>query len=59
MFFNNGPIYTKIKDGPPTKYSSKSKVNNSIIADGCIIEGIVDNSIISRGVFVDSGAEAT
>ncbi|MBU3179402.1 glucose-1-phosphate adenylyltransferase subunit GlgD [Clostridium estertheticum] len=57
LFFSNGPIYTKIKDEPPTKYSSESKVTNSIIADGCIIEGIVENSIISRGVFVHSGAE--
>lgn len=57
LFFSNGPIYTKIKDEPPTKYSNESKVNNSIIADGCIIEGIVENSVISRGVFIHSGAE--
>ena len=57
LFFSNGPIYTKIKDEPPTKYSNESKVKNSIIADGCIIEGIVENSIISRGVLVHKGAE--
>ena len=57
LFFSNGPIYTKIKDEPPTKYGHKSKVKNSIIADGCIIEGVVENSIISRGVVVHSGAE--
>ena len=57
LFFSNGPIYTKIKDEPPTKYSSDSQVKNSMIADGCIIEGIVENSIISRGVFVHKGAE--
>jgi len=57
LFFSNGPIYTKIKDEPPTKYDHKSKVKNSIIADGCIIEGVVENSIISRGVVVHSGAE--
>ncbi len=57
LFFTNGPIYTKIKDEPPTKYSHESRVKNSIIADGCIIEGIVENSIISRAVSVHSGAE--
>lgn len=57
LFFSNGPIYTKIKDEPPTKYSLESKVKNSIIADGCIIEGIIENSIISRAVVVHKGAE--
>lgn len=57
LFFSNGPIYTKIKDEPPTKYSNESKVKNSIIADGCVIEGIIENSIISRGVMVHKGAE--
>ena len=57
LFFSNGPIYTKIKDEPPTKYSEEGNVKNSIIADGCIIEGIIENSIISRGVTVRKGAE--
>jgi glucose-1-phosphate adenylyltransferase len=57
LFFSNGPIYTKIKDEPPTKYSDESKVKNSIIADGCIIEGVIENSVISRGVTVRKGAE--
>jgi len=56
LFFSNGPIYTKVKDEPPTKYCDYSKVKNSIIGDGCIIEGIVENSIISRGVVVNKGA---
>ena len=57
LFFSNGPIYTKIKDEPPTKYSDQSEVKNSIIADGCIIDGTIENSIISMGVVVHSGAE--
>lgn len=56
LFFSNGPIYTKIKDEPPTKYFDESNVKNSIIGDGCIIEGIVENSILSRGVIVHKGA---
>ncbi len=57
LFFSNGPIYTKTKDEPPTKYSNESKVTNSLIADGCVIEGIIENSIIARGVVVHKGAE--
>jgi len=56
LFFSNGPIYTKIKDEPPTKYSLESKVKSSIVADGCIIEGSIENSIISRAVKVHKGA---
>lgn len=57
LFFSNGPIYTNVNDHPPTKYCDNSKVKNSIIGDGCIIEGLVENSIISRGVLVNKGAE--
>lgn len=56
LFFNNGLIYTKVKDEAPTKYTEDSKVSNSLIANGCFIEGIVENSIISRRVHVKKGA---
>ena len=51
----NRPILTKVRNSPPTKYSSDAKVTNSLIADGCIIEGHVENSIIFRGVKVGKG----
>lgn len=50
------PIYTKIKDSVSTKYSQTSEVSNSFIADGCLIEGTVKNSILFRGVHVGKGA---
>ncbi|MCD7788837.1 MAG: glucose-1-phosphate adenylyltransferase subunit GlgD [Firmicutes bacterium] len=46
------PIYTKVRNSPPTKYIKGSTVKNSFIADGCIIEGNVENSILFRGVKV-------
>jgi len=46
-------IYTKVRDSAPTKYGQNAKVINSFIADGCIIEGRVENSILFRGVKVD------
>ncbi len=50
------PIYTKVKDSVPTKYSKHAEVSNSIIADGCSIEGTVKNCILFRGVHIAKGA---
>lgn len=50
------PIYTRVKDSAPTKYGQDAKVKNSIIADGCNIDGQVENSILFRGVSVAKGA---
>ncbi|WP_139785573.1 sugar phosphate nucleotidyltransferase [Cytobacillus gottheilii] len=55
LFLKDQPIYTKVKDEPPTRYLSGSSVRNSIIANGCRIEGTVENSIISRGVVIGKG----
>ena len=55
-FFKDGSIYTKSKDEPPSLYTEDSIVENSLIANGCIIEGEVQNSIIFRGVEVEKGA---
>jgi glucose-1-phosphate adenylyltransferase len=52
LFATDKPIFTKIKDSCPTKFGLGSKVKNSLIADGCIIEGTVENSVIFRGVKV-------
>lgn len=57
LFFNNGLIYTKVKDESPTKYTENCKVSNCLIANGSIIEGEINNSIISRRVKVLKGAE--
>ncbi len=51
----NRPILTKVRNSPPTKYSSDAKVTDSLIADGCVIEGRVENSILFRGVKVGKG----
>ena len=44
------PIFTKVKDSSPTKYGSEASVKNSMVADGCVIEGTVENSVLFRGV---------
>ncbi len=50
------PIYTKSKDSVPARYFPECKVSNSIISDGCRIEGTVENSIISRDVRIGKDA---
>ena len=49
-------LYTKVKDEVPAKYTDTGRVRNSIVADGCIIEGEVENSVLFRGVHVCKGA---
>ena len=49
-------IYTKIKDEAPAKYMEESHVSNSLVANGCIIEGRVENSILFRKVKVGKNA---
>lgn len=50
FYAKTGPIYTKTKDSPPTKYGMNAQVKHSIIASGCNIDGNIENSIIFRGV---------
>ncbi len=57
LLMDRRKIFTKVKDEPPAKYNSEAKVRNSIIADGCIIEGEVENSVLFRGVRVMKGAK--
>ncbi len=56
LFKYKTPVYTKVGDNAPVKYGLESQINNSLIADGCIIEGTVENSILFRGVKVGKGA---
>lgn len=55
--FGGDPIYTKIRDDNPTRYMEGSKVKNVMAADGCVIEGEVENSVLFRGVKVGKGAK--
>lgn len=55
--FSESPIYTKIRDDNPTRYIAGAKVNNIMAADGCVIEGEVENSVLFRGVKVCKGAK--
>ncbi len=54
IFTEEQPIFTRTKDSVPTKYGNNAHVKNCFVADGCIINGIVENSIIFRNVKVEA-----
>lgn len=56
LFNPNRPIYTKVRDDMPARYGLGSSVSNSLVADGCVIEGEVNNSVLFRGVHVGKGS---
>ena len=56
LFFRYGAIFTKVKDEAPAKYRAQANVKNSLVANGCIVEGTVENSILFRSVIVEKGA---
>lgn len=60
LFYKGGAeIYTKVRDSAPAKFTDTACVSDSMVADGCIIEGTVENSIIFRGCRVAKGAKIT
>ncbi len=56
FFQSNSLIYTKVKDEPPARYMDHAVVRNSLIANGCTVEGKAENSILFRGVKIHQGA---
>jgi glucose-1-phosphate adenylyltransferase len=56
LFGTENKVYTKVKDEVPTKYNDGAVVRNSMIADGCVIDGTVENSVLFRGVHIKGAA---
>ena len=56
LFKKDWLIYTKIHSTPPTMYGPDAEVKNCYIANGCKINGKVENSILSRDVIIEKGA---
>lgn len=57
LFMSDAPIYTKVRDDAPAKYGIDADVKNSLVADGCVIEGTVENCVLFRGVKIEKGAK--
>ena len=57
IFDGRHPIYTKVRFRVPTYYGEDSKIDNALIADGCMLEGEVKDCVLFRNVTVDKDAE--
>jgi len=57
LFYNTGRnVYTKVRDSEPAKYGANADVSNSLVADGCVIDGTVENCVIFRGVKINKNS---
>lgn len=56
LFLNDRPVYTKVRDDAPVRYGLDAKVQNSLVADGCVVLGNVENCLLFRGVYIAEGA---
>lgn len=56
LFRDDNPVYTKVRDELPARYLDNASVSDSMVADGCIVDGTVEHSVLFRGVKIDKGA---
>ena len=54
LFLKDAPVYTKVRDEAPTYYAKGSRVANCIVADGCVVRGTAEDSVICREVSIDA-----
>lgn len=59
LFHKHGSIRTKVHDDIPTRYGDCIQISNSLVSDGCFIEGNVENSILFRGVKIGKGSKVS
>lgn len=56
LFDDEWPIYTRTNDSCPTQYYDTADVKSSVVSNGCLIEGTIENSVIGRGCNILKGA---
>ena len=57
LFAAAHPVYTKVRDRVPTYYGENCDIEDVIVADGCMLDGEVENSVLFRQVTICEGAE--
>jgi len=57
LFGYNHPVFTRVRDRVPTYYGESCEVENCLVADGCMLEGEVEESVLFRNVTVCEDAE--
>lgn len=56
LFDEDWPIYTRTNDSCPTRYFESAEVKSSVVSNGCLIEGTIENSIVGRGCVIKKDA---
>lgn len=56
LFDEDWPIYTRTNNSCPSKYLENASVKSSVISNGCVIKGTVENCILGRGSVIEEGA---
>ncbi len=56
LFTEDWPIYTRTNDSAPTQYTRDASVKTCSVANGCFIEGEIENCVLGRNVVVRKGA---
>lgn len=52
-FFKQYPdVYSKVDDLPPAKYNPGAQIHNSLVASGCIVNGVVEDSVIFKTSYI-------
>ncbi len=57
LFYKPTFVRTKVSNNPPVNYRQPSTVKQSILANGCYIEGEVEGSVLFREVMVNEGTK--
>ena len=57
LFGANHPVFTKVRDRVPCYYGEEAELDDCLIADGCVLEGKVEDSVLFRQVSIGEGAE--
>ena len=57
VFGGHHTVYTKVRDRVPSYYGENCQIDNSVVADGCMLEGEVKNSVLFRQVTICEDAE--
>lgn len=57
LFYDRGPVYTRVADAPPVRYAAGCSVENSVFGNGCSVRGRVVGSVVFRGVSIESDAD--
>ncbi len=59
LFGRNHPVFTKVRDRVPCYYAEGCRVDNCIVADGCVFDGEVSNTVIFRNVTICQSAKVS